>query len=103
MKIVLMVVATILVFFSIDLLAANNVLPTYASGGSLQSEVQTKGKKITDMVILLVGIVSILSIIASAFYYSLLSNPEKGKQLLFGGMGGIMIASLSFGIAKLVA
>ena len=30
-------------------------------------------------------------------------NAERGKQIMLGGIGGIVIASMVFGIARLVA
>lgn len=77
-------------------------LPSYASGANVQAEVEKKGKNITDVVLIVVGIISMLGLLVGAGYMGA-GNTEKGKQIMLGGVGGIVIASLVFGIAKLVA
>ncbi len=77
-------------------------LPSYASGSNVQAEVEKKGKNITDVVLIVVGIISMLGLLVGAGYMGA-GNTEKGKQIMLGGVGGIVIASLVFGIAKLVA
>ena len=77
-------------------------LPSYASGSNVKADVEKKGKNITDVVLIVVGVVSILGILVGAGYMGS-GNAEKGKQIMLGGVSGIVIASLVFGIAKLVA
>lgn len=77
-------------------------LPSYASGSNVKSDVEQKGKQITDVVLIVVGVISILGILTGAGYMGA-GQAEKGKQILLGGISGIVIASLVFGIAKLVA
>ena len=90
-----------LVLLSVDVLAAQQVLPSYANtGGSLTSQSATLGKKITDVVVLVVGIISVLAIIWSGFHFAT-ANGESGRRFFFGGMIGIIIASLAFSLAKL--
>ena len=100
MRYVLFVVLILLAFFSLDALA--NVLPNYAASGSFDTQAQAKGKSITDAVVTIVGIASVLAIVASGLFFSLFANPERGKQLMFGGVGGLLIASMAFGIARIV-
>ena len=77
-------------------------LPSYASGANVKSEVEQKGKQITDIALVVVGIISILGILVGAGYMGA-GNAERGKHIMLGGVGGIVIASLVFGIARLVA
>ncbi len=77
-------------------------LPSYASGSNVKADVEKKGKNITDVVLIVVGVVSMLGILVGAGYMGS-GNAEKGKQIMLGGVAGIIIASLVFGIAKLVA
>ena len=77
-------------------------LPSYASGSNVKSEVEQKGKNITDIALIVVGIISILGILVGAGYMGA-GNAERGKQIMLGGIGGIVIASMVFGIARLVA
>lgn len=101
MRYVLLAVLVLLAFFSLDALA--NVLPNYATGGNFDSQVQAKGKSITDAVVTVVGIASVLAIVASGLFFSVFANPDRGKQLMFGGVGGLLVASMAFGIARIVA
>ncbi len=77
-------------------------LPSYASGSNVKADVEKKGKNITDVVLIVVGVISMLGILVGAGYMGS-GNSEKGKQVMLGGVAGIVIASLVFGIAKLVA
>jgi len=77
-------------------------LPSYASGSNVKADVEKKGKNITDVVLIVVGVISMLGILVGAGYMGS-GNAEKGKQVMLGGVAGIVIASLVFGIAKLVA
>ena len=77
-------------------------LPNYASGSNVKADVEKKGKNITNMVLIVVGVISMLGILVGAGYMGS-GNAEKGKQVMLGGVAGIVIASLVFGIAKLVA
>lgn len=77
-------------------------LPSYASGTNVKADVEKKGKNITDVVLIVVGVISMLGILVGAGYMGS-GNAEKGKQVMLGGVSGIVIASLVFGIAKLVA
>ncbi len=77
-------------------------LPSYASGTNVKADVEKKGKNITDVVLIVVGVISMLGILVGAGYMGS-GNSEKGKQVMLGGVAGIVIASLVFGIAKLVA
>ena len=75
---------------------------SYASGSNVKADVEKKGKNITDVVLIVVGVISMLGILVGAGYMGS-GNAEKGKQVMLGGVAGIVIAFLVFGIAKLVA
>lgn len=77
-------------------------LPNYASGANVDSELQSKGKKITSTIALVVGIIAILGMLIGAGYMGA-GNADKGKQYLLGGVISIVLASVVFGIASLVA
>ena len=77
-------------------------LPGYASGSNVKADIEKKGKNITDTVLVVVGVISMLGILVGAGFMGA-GNTEKGKQVMLGGVSGIVIASLVFGIAKLVA
>lgn len=77
-------------------------LPNYATSSNIESEIQSKGKKITNVVSLVVGIVAIISLLVSGIFYAT-NNPEVGKRYFFGGILAIIIASLVTTIAQLVA
>ena len=85
-----------------DYAQAELKLPSYASGANVKADVEKKGKNITDVVLIVVGVVCMLGILVGAGYMGS-GNSEKGKQVMLGGVAGIVIASLVFGIAKLVA
>lgn len=95
---VVFVIATVAAFPS-ELFAQ---LPNYASGNNLESELQTKGKAITDIVSLVVAMIAILGIIVGGGKLAS-GNPEGGKQWIIGGIAGLIISGVAYGIASLVA
>lgn len=77
-------------------------LPNYASGGNLKTELQSKGKAITDVVSMVAAIVSIIGIVAGAAMIGS-GNADGGKRYVIGGVVGLIVAGVAFGIAQLVA
>ena len=77
-------------------------LPNYASGGNLKSELQSKGKAITDTVSMIAAIVSIIGIVVGGGMIGS-GNADSGKRYVLGGIIGLIIAGVAFGIAQLVA
>lgn len=78
-------------------------MPNYASGGgNLTADVQSKGKAITDIASMIVAIVAILGIIIGGGKIAF-GQGEEGKKWLIGGIAGIAIAGMAYGIASLVA
>lgn len=76
-------------------------LPTFASGGDLSSQLESKGQAVTDMITLVAAIVGVVAIAGSAIYFSS-GNADRGKQFLVGGLIGIFIAGTVYGIAGVV-
>ena len=77
-------------------------LPNYATSSNIESEIQNKGKKITNVVALVVGIVAIIGMLVGGIFYAT-NNPETGKRYFFGGIIAIILSSLVLTIAQLVA
>lgn len=75
-------------------------LPNYAQGGNITQDVQTKGKKITDLVSMIVAILAILGIFIGAGYYGV-GKGDQGKVYVIGGLVGLLIAGSAYGIAAL--
>ena len=76
-------------------------LPSFANGGDLSSQLESKGEAITDAVTLVAAIVGVVAIAGSAIYFSS-GNADRGKQFLTGGLIGIFIAGAVYGIAGVV-
>jgi ABC-type Fe3+ transport system permease subunit len=81
---------------------AQTKLPSYAAGADVQTKVETVGKKVTDVVSLVVAVIAIVCMVASGAFFAM-GNREAGRQLLFGSMAGLLISGLAYGIAALVA
>ncbi|HHS84374.1 MAG TPA: hypothetical protein ENK38_05530 [Gammaproteobacteria bacterium] len=99
-------ILALLISFSFTLLTptaahAELKLPSYAAKGNVTSEIQSKGKNITNVISLVVGIISILGILVGTGFMGG-GNPERGRVYMLGGVGGLIIASMVFGIAQLV-
>ena len=77
-------------------------LPGYATGQSVKADLESKGRKVTDVVTLVVGIGAILGILWGALKIGT-GNAEEGKRYVIGGMTAIVIASVVYGIVALVA
>ena len=77
-------------------------LPNYATSSNVEAEIQSKGKKITNTIALVVGIVAIIGMLVGAGYMGA-GNAETGKRYLLGGVIAIVLASVVYGIASLVA
>lgn len=76
-------------------------LPSYAAGADVQTRVEAVGKKVTDVVSLIVAVIAILCMVASAAYFAM-GNRDTGRNLLFGSIAGLLISGLAYGIAALV-
>lgn len=77
-------------------------LPNYAQGGNLTSQVQSKGKAITDLLSLICAILSIIGMVIGATMIGI-GKPESGKVTFICGVLGIILAGSIYGIAALVA
>lgn len=77
-------------------------LPNYAQGGNLQSQVQSKGKTITEIISLIVVGLSIIGMLIGAGYIGV-GKADTGKPIFIGGVVAILLAGSVYGIAQLVA
>jgi hypothetical protein len=77
-------------------------LPNYASGGgNLTSDLQSKGKAVTDIISMVVAMLAIIGILIGAGKIGV-GKGEEGKQWVVGGIGALIIAGSVYGIAALV-
>ncbi|MES0328326.1 MAG: TrbC/VirB2 family protein [Gammaproteobacteria bacterium] len=76
-------------------------LPSFASGGDITGDLESKGQTIVDTVTLISAIAGVIAIAGSGVYFSG-GNSEKGKQFLVGGLIGIFVAGAVYSIAGLV-
>ncbi len=97
----LMVMLGGLVAFMPDVSWADAKLPSYASGGSVDAKAQSVGKKVTDVVALIVGILAILGMFAGAGFFAL-GRKDNGWQFLGGGVIALLLSGSVYGIATLV-
>lgn len=77
-------------------------MPNYAQGGNLNTQVQSKGKAITEMISLIVVGLCIIGILIGAGYIGV-GKADTGKVYVIGGIVGIILAGTVYGIAALVA
>lgn len=77
-------------------------LPNYAAGQDVTNQVQQQGKKITDLISMIVAILAIIGIIIGGGHFAV-GKGEEGKKYLFGGVIGLILAGAAYGIASLVA
>jgi hypothetical protein len=93
-----------LVMFGLLLLAIAPVealtLPSYAQGGDLKSSLEQKGKAITDILALVATIISIMGMVVGGMKIGG-GDPQGGKQWVIGGLIGLVVTGLVYGIASL--
>ena len=77
-------------------------LPNYAGagGGNLSADLQSKGKKITDIISMVVAILAIMGILVGAGKIGV-GKGDEGKQWVIGGVTALVIAGSVYGIASL--
>lgn len=97
-----LIVCVLFAAFAVIPVEAATTLPNYAQGGNLSSSIQSKGKAITDIISLIVAILSIIGMLIGAGYIGV-GQGDKGKPILVGGILGIILAGSVYGIAALVA
>lgn len=95
------VVVTITTVLPISTAQAAVRLPSYAQGADVTTDVQNKGKKVTDLISMIVAILAIIGMLIGAGYYGV-GNGEKGKTFLIGGVVALVIAGSVYGIAAMV-
>lgn len=92
------------IFFSLAIAvlpAEALTMPNYAAGGNLTTDLQSKGKAVTDIITMIVAILSIMGILVGAGKIGL-NNGEEGKKWVVGGLTALVIAGSVYGIAALV-
>ena len=75
-------------------------LSSYAQGGNVTQDVQSKGKAFTDLISMIVAILAIIGMLVGAGYYGI-GNGEKGKTFVIGGVIALVLAGSVYGIAAL--
>ncbi len=81
--------------------AANNLeLPSWASSGNLENEMKSKGQEATEILSIIVVLLAIGGMVVGAGFLAV-GNQEKGKQFLFGGIIGLIVAGSVYGIAAI--
>lgn len=81
--------------------SADITLPSYATGSDVKTKIESTGKKLTDTVGLIVAVICILGMLASAGYFGS-GKADEGKRWLFGSITGLIVGGLVYGIAALV-
>lgn len=76
-------------------------LPNYATSGNVETEIQSKGKKITNAISIAVGVIAIIGMFVGLGFIGA-GNIETGKRYLLGGIIAIVLASMVYVIANLV-
>lgn len=102
MKKILVVIACLAVFWMALPAEAALQIPSYAQGGDLKTVTESKGKKITEIVSLVVVIISIICIMIGGGYFSV-GNGERGKQFVVGSVVGLILAGAAYSIAQTMA
>ncbi len=77
-------------------------LPSYATGADVKTEAQAVGQRVTETVSLFVGILGIIGLLISAGSFAV-GNQSLGRTAGLGSVGGLTLAALAFGIARLFA
>jgi hypothetical protein len=76
--------------------------PDYASGGDVEGTLQDKGETITNWITLVVGILSVLGMLGGGAFAAI-GQFDRAKQYVGGGILGLVIASIVYGVASALA
>lgn len=76
-------------------------LPSYAAGADVKTTIESKGKKVTDVALLVVAVLGILGLIYGAGLCAM-GQADRGKPVLGWALAGLAIAGCVYGIAALV-
>ena len=97
---VLFVMLIMIGMFIPELVEAAVKLPSWASGGNLQQDMDSTGKRVADIISGVVGILGVLGMLVGAACFPL-NKPDLGKQFVVGSGIGLTVAALVYGIAAL--
>jgi len=94
-----LVIITVGVFLP-ELVNAAVKLPSWASDGNIENKVSGIGKKVADILAIIVGILGVLGILAGALMFPL-NKADVGKQYILWSGVGLVISGSVYGIANL--
>lgn len=98
---VIMIVVAALLGPELAMAADGVQLPNWANGGSnMESDLSQKGQKVANIISLIVGILSILGMLAGAAHFPM-NKPDEGKRFLFYSIIGLVVAGSVYGIAAI--
>jgi hypothetical protein len=83
----------------LDLAFAAVEVPSYASSGNADSQLEDSGQALTEWLSSAAVVVLIAGIIWGAM--TLGGDPEGGKQKILYSVVGLVVVAMSFGVAKL--
>lgn len=98
MVVVLAVVAASL--FAMTFVAEAVSLPSYAQGADLKSQIDAKGKSVTDVVTAVAVVLCIIGIFVGAAMIGS-NNAELGKKVVIGAVVGLILVGVAYSIAAL--
>lgn len=89
-------------FSTIRTASAQVTLPSYAQSGSLQSQLESKGHAVTQVLSLVVAILAIIGILVGAAHFAV-GHGERGRSYVLGGIIALVLASTAYAIVALVS
>lgn len=97
---ILFILVTSFLFGASDVSFADVKLPSYAQGEDLKTDLENKGKSVTNLISLIVAILAIIGMLVGAGWFAS-GNHDKGKQVFLGGVFGLILAGSVYGIAAI--
>ncbi|KAF0190501.1 MAG: hypothetical protein FD165_2669 [Gammaproteobacteria bacterium] len=73
-------------------------LPSWAGNQNLESELSSRGQRVSTIISALVGILAVIGMLVGAAFFTM-KKFDEGKLWLGGGAVGLVVAALVFGIA----
>lgn len=73
-------------------------LPSWAGNQNLESELSSRGQKVSTVISALVGILAVIGMLVGAAFFTM-KKFDEGKLWLGGGAIGLVVAAVVFGIA----
>jgi hypothetical protein len=91
----------VLCVFVPEVFAAGVKLPSYATGDAA-TQTATMGKKVTDFLGVVIGVLSTIGILSGAAMISTGLGAEMGKKVVLYSVVGAVVGGLSYGLLALV-